>query len=105
LNLGNTLRDFRKEWVTLLQAGNLLSGSIGVVLFQDLGELNRLVVSLDVLEAESRLDDIQEVIVRATLLAVPVVSRVIITRTQTYASWAAGEIKRSLRLNLLDTLL
>jgi hypothetical protein len=48
--------------VASLKAGDLLRSSIGIVLLQDLGQLNRFVISLDVLELQGGLDAIKKVV-------------------------------------------
>jgi hypothetical protein len=49
--------------VRLFQSSNLLGGSLGIVVFENLSELDGLFVSLNVLELKGSFDDIKKVVV------------------------------------------
>jgi hypothetical protein len=61
--------------VARLEARDLLRSSVGVILLEDLGQLLRLGVVLDVLELQGRLDAVEQVIVRAARLTMFLLAR------------------------------
>jgi hypothetical protein len=68
-----------------IEAGDLLCGSIGVVLLQDLGQLLRLDVVLDVLELQGGLDAVEKIVVlfaKLTALSVETWVRERLTRAE-----------------------
>jgi hypothetical protein len=70
LNLLHSLQDGRVQRVAGLKAGDLLRSSVGIVFLEDLGQLLRLGVVLDVLELQGGLDAVEKVVVLSARLTV-----------------------------------
>jgi hypothetical protein len=70
LNLLHALQDGRVQRVAGLKAGDLLRSSVGIVVLEDLGQLLRLGVVLDVLELQGGLDAVEKVVVLSARLTV-----------------------------------
>jgi hypothetical protein len=75
LNLLDALEHGSVQRVARLEARDLLRSSVGVVHLEDLGQLLRLGVVLDVLELQGRLDAVEQVIVRAARLTMLLLAR------------------------------